>query len=110
MAGEAGGKKFFADFLPTAGEKAVKHGGLQGHYAAKERIGIAILTEIRVFCSNMERKKLTCVSYQNKKAKDFFVPCRPYSDRTAPVHSVEAALYRPARITPGLIMSTCALI
>ncbi|WET92112.1 hypothetical protein P3W47_20245, partial [Klebsiella quasipneumoniae] len=79
-------------------------------YAAEERIGIAILTENRAFCSNMERKNLTCVSYQNKKAKDFFVPCRPYSDRTAPVHSVEAALYRPARITPGLIMSTCALI
>lgn len=67
----SGWEKFFADFLPTAGEKAVKHGGLQGHYAAKERIGIAILTETRVFCSNMERKKLTCVSYQNKKAKDF---------------------------------------
>ncbi|RRE43820.1 hypothetical protein EAO28_18770 [Klebsiella pneumoniae] len=49
----------------------------------------------------MERKKLTCVSYQNKKAKDFFVPCRPYSDRTAPVRSVQAALHWPARITPG---------
>ncbi|HBX5686599.1 TPA: hypothetical protein MH533_16060 [Klebsiella pneumoniae] len=57
----------------------------------------------------MERKKLTCVSYQNKKAKDFFVPCRPYSDRTAPVRSVQAALHWPARITPGLIMFTCAL-
>ena len=83
---------------------------LDGDFAVKERIGIANLIIFVVKCSNMKRVPFLSVSYQNKKAKDFFVPCRPYSDRTAPVLSVQAALHWPARITPGLIMSTCALI
>ncbi|MCG6528566.1 hypothetical protein K6U28_19635 [Vibrio parahaemolyticus] len=58
----------------------------------------------------MERKKLTCVSYPPPPPPPPPPPCRPYSDRTAPVRSVQAALHWPARITPGLIMSTCALI
>jgi hypothetical protein len=104
----SGWEKIFADFLPTAGEKRPKRRmvrALCGKGADRDRNP----DREQGFCSNMERKKLTCVSYQNKKAKDFLFPAGP---------TVIALLryvpfrprFRPARITPGLIMSTCALI
>ena len=101
---------FFTGILASEWVKEKVRFVCAGDLVANARIGIANLIFFMVKCSNMEHVSFLSVSYQNKKAKDFFVPCRPYSDRTAPVRSVQAALHWPARITPGLIMFTCALI